>query len=210
MPLIDSYCVSFVSILLSAQNRKHCAICKCPRDVHDVTHKESVNVHDRLGLNKEGEEEHQHRHQHQQQQHPQLPASSSRVMPLNKGARPTSSDVYSWIPAGLTPDQVKYSPTGGRNTNISFPLLFPPSLLPAAREGVEDCVGSRRSGRHEKWWNKSRHLERASSSPFSIFTLTDGVTLATFSNQGQQTRLRWRLGAGRYAAVSPVRDPSGR
>jgi hypothetical protein len=84
--------------------RKHCAICKCPRDVHDVTHKESVNVHDRLGLNKEGEEEH-HRHQHQQ--HPQLPASSSRVMPLNKGARPTSSDVYSWIPAGLSPDQVK-------------------------------------------------------------------------------------------------------
>ncbi|XP_046438333.1 prickle planar cell polarity protein 3-like isoform X2 [Daphnia pulex] len=88
------------------QWRKHCAICKCPRDVHDVTHKESVNVHDRLGLNKEGEEEHQHRHQHQQQQHPQLPASSSRVMPLNKGARPTSSDVYSWIPAGLTPDQI--------------------------------------------------------------------------------------------------------
>ncbi|XP_046438332.1 uncharacterized protein LOC124189880 isoform X1 [Daphnia pulex] len=87
-------------------SQKHCAICKCPRDVHDVTHKESVNVHDRLGLNKEGEEEHQHRHQHQQQQHPQLPASSSRVMPLNKGARPTSSDVYSWIPAGLTPDQI--------------------------------------------------------------------------------------------------------
>ena len=84
--------------------RKHCAICKCPRDVHDVTHKESVSVHDGLGLNKEGEEEH-HRHQHQQ--HPQLPASSSRVMPLNKGARPTSSDVYSWIPAGLSPDQVK-------------------------------------------------------------------------------------------------------
>ncbi|KAI9557623.1 hypothetical protein GHT06_017451 [Daphnia sinensis] len=81
----------------------HCAICKCPRDVHDVTHKESVNVHDRLGLNKEGEEEH-HRHHHQQ--HPQLPVSSSRVMPLNKGARPTSSDVYSWIPAGLSPDQI--------------------------------------------------------------------------------------------------------
>lgn len=91
--------------------RKHCAICKCPRDVHDVTHKESVNVHDRLGLNKEGEEEH-HRHHHQQ--HPQLPVSSSRVMPLNKGARPTSSDVYSWIPAGLVPDQVK----------ICFKLLF--------------------------------------------------------------------------------------
>uniref|UniRef100_A0A0P6D0K3 Four and a half LIM domains protein n=1 Tax=Daphnia magna TaxID=35525 RepID=A0A0P6D0K3_9CRUS len=85
------------------QWRKHCAICKCPRDVHDVTHKESVNVHDRLGLNKEGEEEH-HRHHHQQ--HPQLPVSSSRVMPLNKGARPTSSDVYSWIPAGLVPDQI--------------------------------------------------------------------------------------------------------
>jgi hypothetical protein len=130
MPLIDSYCVSFVSILLSAQNRKHCAICKCPRDVHDVTHKESVNVHDRLGLNKEGEEEHQHRHQHQQQQHPQLPASSSRVMPLNKGARPTSSDVYSWIPAGLTPDQVKYSPTGGEKYKYFFspPLSsLPPS-----------------------------------------------------------------------------------
>ncbi|XP_032786784.2 uncharacterized protein LOC116924354 [Daphnia magna] len=84
-------------------SQKHCAICKCPRDVHDVTHKESVNVHDRLGLNKEGEEEH-HRHHHQQ--HPQLPVSSSRVMPLNKGARPTSSDVYSWIPAGLGPDQI--------------------------------------------------------------------------------------------------------
>uniref|UniRef100_A0A0P6CY81 Four and a half LIM domains protein n=1 Tax=Daphnia magna TaxID=35525 RepID=A0A0P6CY81_9CRUS len=84
-------------------SQKHCAICKCPRDVHDVTHKESVNVHDRLGLNKEGEEEH-HRHHHQQ--HPQLPVSSSRVMPLNKGARPTSSDVYSWIPAGLVPDQI--------------------------------------------------------------------------------------------------------
>ncbi|XP_057366891.1 prickle planar cell polarity protein 3-B-like isoform X2 [Daphnia carinata] len=86
------------------QWRKHCAICKCPRDVHDVTHKESVNVHDRLGLNKE-EDEHQHQHHHHQQ-HPQLPASSSRVMPLNKGPRPTSSDVYSWIPAGLGPDRI--------------------------------------------------------------------------------------------------------
>jgi hypothetical protein len=88
-----------------------------------------------LGLNKEGEEEHQHRHQHQQQQHPQLPASSSRVMPLNKGARPTSSDVYSWIPAGLTPDQVKYSPTGGRKKYKYF--FSPPlsSLPPTGGQG---------------------------------------------------------------------------
>lgn len=94
----------FYCLFLAAIDRKHCAICKCPRDVHDVTHKESVNVHDRLGLNKE-QEDHQHHHHHLQ--HPQLPASSSRVMPLNKGPRPTSSDVYSWIPAGITPDRVR-------------------------------------------------------------------------------------------------------
>jgi hypothetical protein len=84
-----------------------------------------------LGLNKEGEEEH---HRHQNQQHPQLPASSSRVMPLNKGARPTSSDVYSWIPAGLSPDQVKYSNQ----------IFFPPGWRIVWRSPV----------------NKSRHLER--------------------------------------------------
>lgn len=92
--------------------RKHCAACKCPRDVHDVTHKESVNVQDRLGLNREPEEpvqlDHHHHHHPAHHNHPAGGAlqASSRAMPLNKAPRPTSSDVYSWIPAGLAPERV--------------------------------------------------------------------------------------------------------
>ena len=84
--------------------------------MHDVTHKESVNVQDRLGLNREPEEPVPlgHHHHHHHPQHPQPGSShpggalqaSSRAMPLNKAPRPTSSDVYSWIPAGLAPDRV--------------------------------------------------------------------------------------------------------
>ena len=101
-------CIAFLSnflffllmaFLLSLFHRKHCVACKCPRETHDVTHLESVNVQDRLGLNKDTSQ--------QQQTDQQLPASSARVMPLTRG-RPTSSDVYSWIPAGISTERVSW------------------------------------------------------------------------------------------------------
>lgn len=104
--LIDycfAYCINAYDLCsLFHENRKHCVACKCPREAHDVTHHESVNVHDRLGLSKEPG-------QQQQQQDQQLPASSARVMPLSRG-RPTSSDVYSWIPAGIPLERVSRNP----------------------------------------------------------------------------------------------------
>ena len=81
-------------------DRKNCVLCKCPRNAHDVVQKESVNVHDRLGLGAsgglgagEGSGDIEDRHQ-------------TMVMAHIQPAKPTSNDVYSWIPAGIQPQQV--------------------------------------------------------------------------------------------------------
>jgi hypothetical protein len=76
------------STIYSFRFRKHCTACKCPRDAHDVIHQESVNVKDRLGLKES-----------------QLQTPSIMVMDI-KG-RPTSTDIYAWIPAGMSPDRVR-------------------------------------------------------------------------------------------------------
>ena len=82
--------------------RKNCVLCKCPRNAHDVAQKESVNVHDRLGLGglggsdtgtKSGDIDDRHQ---------------TMVMAHIQPARPSSNDVYSWIPAGIQSQQVTY------------------------------------------------------------------------------------------------------
>lgn len=94
-------------------------MCKCPRDVHDVIHRDPVDVVDRLGIKHHqltaelgliGPHETEDLLGDQESMdHPSSkpPGSSTRAMPLTKG-RPSSSDVYSWIPAGLGPDRVSY------------------------------------------------------------------------------------------------------
>jgi len=106
-------------VLSSFFFRKHCAVCKCPRDVHDVIHRDPVDVVDRLGIKHHqltaelgliGPHETEDLLGDQESMdHPSSkpPGSSTRAMPLTKG-RPSSSDVYSWIPAGLGPDRVSY------------------------------------------------------------------------------------------------------
>ena len=80
-------------------------MCKCPRNAHDVVQKDPVNVHDRLGLSGlsglsgagagagAGSGGIEDRHQ-------------TMVMAHIQPARPSSNDVYSWIPAGIQPHQV--------------------------------------------------------------------------------------------------------
>ena len=97
-------------------DRKHCAVCKCPRNAHDVVQKESVNVHDRLGLDRIGAERRtgstgrgagagaSAASNHPDHQHHQ-----TMVMANIQPARPSSSDVYSWIPAGVAAHQVSFN-----------------------------------------------------------------------------------------------------
>ena len=79
--------VLFSSCVLGFVRRKHCTSCKCPRDVHDVVHQESVNVKDRLGLKAS-------------------PQQTASILVMDINGQPTSTDTYAWIPAGICPDRV--------------------------------------------------------------------------------------------------------